>query len=133
MLTDEQIAFFNEFGFLIFRQLFRSEEMGTIGSEAEVALKEIYQGREGGPQSSWVSLLGPSTPFNASLLDDERLYGIATQLFDENIIGLNTEHSNHYRMFNYPIDAPFCPPHRIESAQGNPVRKHWIECLRDLE
>ena len=44
-----------------------------------------------------------------------------------------TIHSNHYRMFNYPIDAPFCHPHWIESAQGNPVRERWIECLRDLE
>ena len=274
MLTNEQIGFFNEFGFLVFRQLFSPEEIKTIGSEAEVALDEIYQGREGGPQGSWVSLLGPSTPFNASLLEDERFYGIATQLFDANIIGLNTDmlwwqantgwhrdldvpgntglkliyyldtlqaengalrvvpgshiephhtnvpevkplcltpkdgdymqkvrrleiqsgdhmlpsvavesepgdviafampllhasfggapnrrfgatvywapsktqeqadarrkeartiHSNHYRMFNYPIDVPFCHPHWIKGAQGNPVRERWIECLRDLE
>ena len=273
MLTDEQINFFNEFGFLVFRQLFSLEEMETIGSEAEVALNEVYQGREGGPQGSWVPLLGPSTPFNASLLEDKRFYSIATQLFDESIIGLNTDmlwwqantkwhrdldvpgntglkfiyyldalqaengslrvvpgshiephhtnipeieplrltpkdedymqkvrvlkiqpgecmlpsvavesepgdviafampllhasfggapnrrfgatvywapsktpeqadarrkeartiHSNHYRMFNYPIDAPFCHPHWIEGAQGNPVRERWIECLRDL-
>ena len=91
MLTNEQIGFFNEFGFLVFRQLFSPQEIETIGSEAEVALNEIYQGREGGPHGSWAPLLGPSTPFNASLLEDERFYGIATQLFDENIIGLNTD------------------------------------------
>ena len=67
MLTDEQIGFFNEFGFLVFRQLFSPKEMGTIGNEAEVALNEIYQGREGGPQGSWVSLLGPLHSFQCLL------------------------------------------------------------------
>ena len=45
---------FNEFGFLVFRQLFSPKEMETIGSEAEVALNEVYQGHEGGPQGTWV-------------------------------------------------------------------------------
>jgi len=90
MLTNEQIGFLNEFGFLVFRQLFSPEEMETIGREVEVARDKIYQGRAGGPHGSWVPLLGPSSPFNASLLEDERFYRTATQLFDESTIGLNT-------------------------------------------
>ena len=47
-LSDEQVAFFHEFGFLIFRQLLGADDVETIAREAEVAIEEIYQGREGG-------------------------------------------------------------------------------------
>jgi len=48
-LTDDQKSFFDEFGFLVFRQLFSPEEMEVIGREAQATFDEIYpQSREGG-------------------------------------------------------------------------------------
>ena len=74
-ITDEQKSFFDEFGFLVFRQFFSPEEMETIGREAQAAFDEIYpEGRDGGTHGRWVALLDPSTPFSASLLEDERVY-----------------------------------------------------------
>ena len=91
-ITDEQKSFFDEFGFLVFRQFFSPEEMETIGREAQAAFDEIYpEGREGGTHGRWVALMGPSTPFSASLLEDERIYTIAGRTFDESIIGLNVD------------------------------------------
>ena len=87
-LSDEQVAFFGTFGFLIFRQLLGADEIETIAREAEVAIEEIYQGREGGYRGRWAPLQRPSTPFSASLLEDPRFYGIATELFDDSLIGL---------------------------------------------
>ena len=87
-LSDEQVAFFHEFGFLIFRQLLGSDEVETIAREAAIAVEEIYQGREGGYRGTWAPLQRPSTPFSASLLEDPRFYGTATELFDESLIGL---------------------------------------------
>ncbi len=87
-LDDEQVAFFHTFGFLIFRKLLSLDEVETIAREAEVAIEEIYQGREGGYRGRWAPLQRPSTPFSASLLEDPRFYGIATELFDESLIGL---------------------------------------------
>jgi len=275
-ITDDQKSFFDEFGFLVFRQFFSPREMETIASEAQSTFDEIYAGgREGGSHGRWVTLMGPSTPFNASLLEDERVYEIATRTFDESIIGLvvdmlewyadtgwhrdldvpgntglkfiyymepltaesgslrvvpgshiephETEipdieplriaadtdenymetireleiqpgevmlrsvavetrpgdavafampllhgafggrrgrrfgatvywypsatkeqvdgrrreaaiiRSNHARMFNYPEDGPYCHPHWIAGARGNPTRTRWVECMRDLE
>ena len=45
MLTKEQIAHFETFGFLAMRQLFSSEEMATISTEFEEILNEDRQGR----------------------------------------------------------------------------------------
>ena len=53
LLDDEQVAFFRTFGFLIFRQLLGADEVETIAREAEVAIEEIYQGREGGYRGRW--------------------------------------------------------------------------------
>ena len=87
-ITDEQKGFFDAFGFLVFRQLFSADEMATIDAEAQTEFDEIYSSRrEGGTNGRWVTLLGPSTPFNAGLLD-ERFYPIATQLFDDSLIGV---------------------------------------------
>ena len=274
-ITDEQKSFFDEFGFLVFRQLFSPEEMETIGREAQATFDAVYtEGRAGGSHGRWVTLMGPQTPFNACLLEDERVYTIARRTFDESLIGLNVdmlewyadtgwhrdqdvpgntglkliyymepltaesgslrvvpgshiephekqvpeieplritaddgdymnkiseleigqgdvmlpsvavesrpgdvvafampllhaafggrrgrrfgatvywypsstkEHadlrrreaaiirSNHAKMFNYPEDAPYCHPHWIAEAEGNPTRTRWVECLRDLE
>ena len=87
-LDDEQVAFFRTFGFLIFRKLLSLDEVETIAREAAVAIEEIYQGREGGYRGRWAPLQRPSTPFSASLLEDPRFYGIATELFDDSLIGL---------------------------------------------
>ena len=38
------VAFFHDFGFLIFRQLLGADEVETIAREAAVAIEEIYQG-----------------------------------------------------------------------------------------
>ncbi len=273
-ITDEHKSFFDEFGFLVFRQLFAPDEVATIDREAQATFDEIYAGgREGGTHGRWVTLMGPSTTFNASLLEDARFYTIATRVFDETVIGQNVDmlewyadtgwhrdldvpgntglkliyymepltagkgslrvvpgshiepHSNdvpetdpvrirvdeadymgvvrnleirpedamlpvvavettpgdviafalpllhaafggrrgrrfgatmywypsatrkqadarrreaaiiqdnHLRMFNYPEDAPYCHPHWIAGAEGNPIRSRWVECLRDL-
>lgn len=272
-ITDDEKAFFDEFGFLVFRQLFSKDEMEVIDSEAQSAFEETYAGgRKGGSHGRWVALMGPTTPFNASLLENERLYKIATRTFDESVIGLNVDmldwygdtgwhrdldipgntglkilyymepltvetgalrvvpgshqepheteipkadplrlttdeidymatirtleinpgdisipsvaiethvgdaiafampllhaafggqdrrfgssiywypsatkeqaearrqesaiiRSNHTKMFNYPEDRPYCHPHWINEAVGNPIRSRWVECMRDL-
>ena len=62
-ITDEKKSFFDEFGFLVFRQLFSSDEVAKIQREAQATFDEIYAGeREGGTHGRWVALLGPSSP-----------------------------------------------------------------------
>ena len=91
MLTDDQVSFFKAYGFLVFRNLLTEREMAQIGNEAESAATKIYGDQPGGPQGKWVPLLGDSTPFSASLLEDPRFYAIATEVFDESLVGVNTD------------------------------------------
>jgi hypothetical protein len=274
MLNDDQVGFFKEFGFLVFRRLLSDREVEQIGKEAESAAAKIYGDQPGGPQGKWVPLLGNATPFNSSLLEDPRFYAIALEVFDEALIGVNTDmlfwqgdtgwhrdldvpgntglkiiyyldalraengalrvvpgshiephetevpeveplilstddtdyqekirgltraagdkmlpsvvvesepgdvvafempllhssfggapdrrlgatvywypspteaqaearrqevraiHSNHKRMFEFPLDEPYCHPDWIAGAAGNPVRSRWVECLKELE
>ena len=72
MLTNEQIQFCNTFGFVVQRQLFNAAEIHTIGAEAAAAIEELYSDRQGGTHGRWTPLQKPSTPFNASLLQDAR-------------------------------------------------------------
>ena len=91
MLNSNQVSFFKEFGFLVLRNLLSAQEVARIGEEARVAADRIYGDSPGGPQGKWVPLLGDSTPFNASLLEDRRFHSIATAVFDDSIFGLNTD------------------------------------------
>lgn len=281
MLTNEQIELCNTFGFVVQRQLFNAAEIHTIGAEAAAAIEELYSDRQGGTHGRWTPLQKPTTPLNASLLQDARFYDAARQLFDERIIGLVSDillwtgdtgwhrdldvpgntglkfiyyleplttasgclrvapgshkklqpdtvsphpgdipegeplrltpesdaavlqelkalhesgvetlpalavetnpgdviafimpllhasfggapnrricstvywaesqtselrearrkearviQSNHYKMFNYPEETPYCEPQWIADARDDPVRQRWVECLRDLE
>jgi hypothetical protein len=123
VLTNDQIAFFNEFGFLVFRQLFDSKELETMALEGDAAREEIYQGHEDGPRGSWVPLLRPSTPFSASLLEDARFHSVATQTFDDTIFGVNVD------MLKWKGDTGW---HRDLDAPGNTGMKliYYFESLR---
>ena len=70
MLTIEQIELCNTFGFVVQRQLFNAAEIHTIGAEAAAAIEELYSDRQGGTQGRWTPIQKPTTPLNASLLQD---------------------------------------------------------------
>ena len=91
MLTPQQVAFFKDYGFLVFRGLLSNDEISNVGHEAAAAADEIYGNHPGGPQGRWIPLLGDGTPLCASLLEDSRFYGIAIETFDESVIGVNTD------------------------------------------
>ena len=91
MLTPQQVAFFKDYGFLVFRGLLSNDEISNVGHEAAAAADEIYGNHPGGPQGRWIPLLGDGTPLCASLLEDSRFYGIAIETFDESVIGGNTD------------------------------------------
>ena len=80
MLTSEQIAYFNTFGFLVLRQVFTADEVETIHRETD----EIFDGARGGkPYSGKLEVIHPffeRRPFMASLVADDRIYSICEGL-----------------------------------------------------
>lgn len=89
MLTDEQYLHYQTFGFVVLRQLFTPEEFERIDSEFNSALAAAYRHAPfDGTTRHWTTMMGPSTPFFAGLLEDERFCGVAEQLYGEDTLGL---------------------------------------------
>ena len=96
MLTEEQIFYFNTFGFIILRQVFTPEELNTINREVMQRMETAYQHLPfDGSARHWVPMLEKETPFFAGLLEDPRFCEAAEQLYGEDIFGIASD-ANRY-------------------------------------
>ena len=89
MVTDNQLTLFDAFGFMVLRGVLRPEELETIGKEFDIGLAEAERATErisNRKQLNW-SNLGPETPYLASLLEDPRFLGTASQILGDGVIG----------------------------------------------
>ena len=87
MLTAEQIAHFEAFGFVVLRRLLTPVEMGIFSREAD----EIFQEKLGVAPSQMtvrgkVEPFFEHRPFLNSLLDDDRIYLVAEQLLGADFV-----------------------------------------------
>jgi ectoine hydroxylase-related dioxygenase (phytanoyl-CoA dioxygenase family) len=96
MLTDDQVSQFKLFGFVILKNVFTQSELATLRAEFidAAARTEASEGAFDGTTTHTFSMLGEDTPFYSSLLEDSRFYGPASQLFGDDVFGLET---NSYR------------------------------------
>ena len=89
MLTEQQIIHFQTFGFLIFRKLFSPDELTILNAEFDRALESVYRHTPfDGTRRHWVPMMGPETPFFASLLEDSRFCDVTEQLYGEDAFGV---------------------------------------------
>ena len=92
MLTEQQVTYFKTFGFLVMRQVFTPQELDTIDAEFKHSLDSLYRHKPfDGSSRQWAMMLGPDTPFFASLLDDPRFYETAEQLYGEDVFAVNCD------------------------------------------
>ena len=95
-LTQQQLDFFDAFGFLVFRQLLEPAEMKRYLEEFEVGLDSWHNaGRHDGENRHWAPFLDERTPFITSLIDDPRFAGVAEQLLREPVLGVECD-GNYY-------------------------------------
>ena len=77
MLTTEQIAHYETFGFLVLRQLFSAEEAATIEREAEDIFDEARAANPfDGHMWEAVQPFLERRPFLSIIPDDDRIYNI---------------------------------------------------------
>jgi len=75
MITEEQVTFFETFGFVILRKVFSEGELAKMNGEFDAALKIIQKERpenEAPKFFNW-SNLGPEMPFLSMLPEDPRV------------------------------------------------------------
>ena len=112
MLTEEQHHHYRTFGFATLRGLFSPGEIETLRQEFEEELDFVYADQPfTGESRHWTMMLGPRTPFYASLLEDERFYSVAEQIYGEDVIGIGTDANR------YVGDTRWHPDHRADPEE----------------
>ena len=96
MLTPEQIAHFNTFGFLVMRQVFTPAEMAVIVREANEIMDEERGGRPfDGVKRQFVQPFFERKPFLSQLPADDRIYGLGESLLGPDFFLMGTEGNLH--------------------------------------
>lgn len=92
MLTADQIAHFEAFGFLLLPEIFTSEEVSLLRLEATNVLDEQRGGRPfDGVKSQTVMPFFERRPLIRSLLEDDRIYQTAEDLLGPGFVLVLTE------------------------------------------
>ena len=87
MLTAQEVAFYETFGFLVFRQLFSAEEMVVIDAEFEAVMTEDLAGKPfRGDKRYAVGGCVERRPALRSLIDDDRIYRPVEQLIGSEVM-----------------------------------------------
>jgi hypothetical protein len=95
-LTEQQLAYFKTFGFLIFRQLLSPAEMARYSEEFDRGLDAWLEGgKHDGTARHYASLMTTTTPFIAALADDHRFGDVAEQLMEKPVLGIAVD-GNYY-------------------------------------
>ena len=95
-LTDEQVAYFRTFGYIVMKQVFTADELETIRAEFDFMLEDQYGSNSyDGSRRHWTMMMDEETPFFASMLEDPRLLTVARQLYGDDVLGVGTD-ANRY-------------------------------------
>ena len=89
MLTPQQVAHFDTFGFVLFRQAFSAEEMAAITSAAEESWQSSPQEIEAEERRN--SFFLERNPQLAWLAPDERIYTAVTELLGPELLWVGSE------------------------------------------
>ena len=92
MITDEQIAFFQAFGFLVLPQAFSPHEMDAIVQEFDRLLTSERQGQPfAGEKRQSLYGITESSPLLTEMVADDRIYSTVETLLGEGFLWLCSE------------------------------------------
>jgi ectoine hydroxylase-related dioxygenase (phytanoyl-CoA dioxygenase family) len=107
VLTDEQVAYFQTFGFIALPQLFSPDEMTEIEREFEEVLEEERQGQPfGGEKRQAVMAFAELRPRLMSLIDDDRIYEPIEQLLGPGFLWWGSDGNLYVGDTTWHPDAP---------------------------
>lgn len=91
-LTAAQIHFFKTFGYIVFRQFLKAEDIGIMTRELDAGLAAQFPHKPfDGSQRQWTRMTDEGTPFFASLMEDPRFLTPAQQLCGEDVLGIGVD------------------------------------------
>ena len=80
MITQEQVAHFNTFGFLVLRQVFSADEVATIRRETDEIFDQARGGKDYAGDLEPIQPFFERRPFMSTLASDDRIYAIGEAL-----------------------------------------------------
>ena len=84
MLTEEQLRYFNVFGFVLLKSLLTTDELRIIQSEFDHRAEVVSSYEDfDGTKRQYFNMMGKDTPFLSSLMEDPRFVGVAEQMFGD--------------------------------------------------
>ena len=87
MLTDDQLAHWRTFGFLVLPGLFSTDEMDEIGREFDLVMDEELEGKPfDGQETKTVLWFVEQRPKLASLAEDDRIYHKVEQILGTGVL-----------------------------------------------
>lgn len=93
MLTDQQVAHYRTFGFVVLRNLLDAAEVNALRNEVTAAHRDAFgashaaRGNGSGIEGHYLPLMADHTPRSASLpVDDPRLLDRAMELLDAQVV-----------------------------------------------
>ena len=106
-LTQEQLRFFNAFGYLVLRQLLGADDLGHLARELRNGLAAQYPPeRQDGSERLWTRLTDEGTPYGASLMEDPRFLSPAQQICGEDVLGIGVDVNSYIGPTNWHPDTP---------------------------
>jgi hypothetical protein len=92
MLSDQQIAFFDTFGYLVLPGLFSAKEMEVIDREFKDVMAEDRAGQEfQGDKRHAVTACAEIRPALRAVIEDDRIYGALEQLLGPDLVWLGSD------------------------------------------
>jgi hypothetical protein len=104
MLSDRQIDYFHTFGFLVLRQHLDPDTVDRLSREIDRALHDAFgpdvladrSNPGGGIPGHYLPTMGAATPVSRSLVEDERLVGVAQALLGADVLPTYAESILYY-------------------------------------
>lgn len=92
MLSQEQRAYFETFGFVVRKALFAADEMARIGREFDEVLDQDRQGQpfDGAKRQAVLGFI-EKRPLLSALAEDDRIYGPIEQLLGEGFVWIGSD------------------------------------------
>jgi hypothetical protein len=112
MLSPQQVAHFQTFGFVTLPQVFTAAERKIIDTEYETGLNLAYQQIPfTGEKRHWTMMLSPETPFFSGLPEAPRFCDVAEQLYGEDVFAVGCDANR------YVGDSAWHPDHNADPTK----------------
>ena len=123
MLSTEQKAHYQTFGFVALRRLFTPEEMSVIKLEADEIFEEDRAGQPAGEETQGVAPFFERRPFMSTQVDDDRIHDIGVDLCGPDFILEVTEGNLHFG------DTPWHAATEDEDPETHPKIAFYPEAV----